>query len=85
MKNSTIIIRKFGNNFEFNGNYGEKKEKFDLKLMLQLKNKALFAQNTVKEDEIYKEQITKFIVIKKYYLSDKVKNLILSGYPPYIL
>ena len=86
MKDSTIIIRKFGNNFEFDGNYGEKKEKekFDLKLLLQLKNKALFAQNTVKEDEIYKEQITKFndIVLKIYSLSDTVKNLILSGYPP---
>ena len=84
MKNSILKINKLGNNFIFIGQYGEKKEKFDLKLLLQLKNKALFAQNTVKEDEIYKEQITKFnnIVLKIYNLSETIKNLILSGYPP---
>ena len=84
MKNSTININKIGNNFIFFGKYGEKNEIFDLKLLLQLKNKALFSQNTVKEDEIiYREQITKFsdIVLKIYNLSETVKNLILAGYP----
>ena len=87
MKSSIITIKKSGNNFIFEGLYGDKKEKFDLKLLLQLKNKALFAQNTVQEDETYKEQITKFsdIVLKIYNLSETLKNLILSGYPPDIL
>ena len=84
LENSKIIIKKVGNNFEFIGEYGEKKEKFDLNLLLQLKNKALFAQNMIKEDEIYKEQITKFneIVLNINSLSKTVNNLILSGYPP---
>ena len=86
MKNSLITITKFGNNFYFEGKYGEKNEIFDLKLMLQLKNKALFSQNTVTEDKEYREQITKFndIVLKIYNLSSTVKDLILSGYPPNI-
>jgi hypothetical protein len=78
-----MTIKKAGNNFIFNGKYGEKNEEFDLKVLLQLKNKALFSQNTIKEDEIYKEQITKFndIVLKIYNLSVTFNNLILSGYP----
>ena len=60
MNQSTILIKKEGNNFIFNGEYGEKKKEFNLKLLIELKNKALFAQNMIKEDEIYKEQITYF-------------------------
>ena len=89
MKDSKITILKKGNNFEFRGLYGEKNEKnnkkdnFDLKYLLQLKNKALFSQNTIIEDLNYREQITKFndIVLKIYNLSEISKNLILSGYP----
>ena len=84
MNKSKITIQKIGNNFEFIGEYGEKNEKFDLNILLQLKNKALFAQNMIKEDEIYKEQITKFkeIVLIVNNLSKTINNLILSGYPP---
>ena len=84
MLNSKITIQKIGNNFEFIGEYGEKNEIFNLKLLLELKNKALFAQNMIKEDEIYKQQITEFnsIVLKINNLSKAVNNLILSGYPP---
>ena len=89
MKYSKIIIIKKGNNFEFKGLYEEdnekknKKDNFDLKYLLQLKNKALFSQNTIIEDINYREQITKFndIVLKIYNLSEIIKNLILSGYP----
>ena len=38
----------------------------------------------IKEDEVYKEQITKFneIVLNVSNLSKTVNNLLLSGYPP---
>ena len=83
MERSSILIKKDGNTLKFVGEYGEKNVKFDLKLLLELKNKALFSQNTIKEDEKYKEQITKFndIVKKLHNLSETVNNLILSGYP----
>ena len=87
MKDSAVTMKKTGNKFSFEGKYEnvekKKEEIFDLKLLLQLKNKALFSQNTVKEDEIYKEQITNFndIVLKIYNLSKTVENLILAGYP----
>jgi hypothetical protein len=56
MSESNITILKEGHNFKFNGEYGDNKT-FDLKLLTELKNKALFAQNMIKEDEEYKLQI----------------------------
>ena len=82
MSESTITILKEGHNFKFIGEYGENKT-FDLKLLTELKNKALFAQNMIKEDEEYKLQIPLFkeIVDNIKKLCENIQKLIFSGYP----
>ena len=82
MSESTITILKEGHNFKFIGEYGENKT-FDLKLLIELKNKALFAQNMIKEDEEYKLQIPLFkeIVDNIKKLCENIQKLIFSGYP----
>ena len=59
------------------------KIKLLIKVLTELKNKALFSQNMIKEDEEYKHQIPIFKVIvdniKKLY--ENIQKLIFSGYP----
>jgi len=85
MTNSNISIIKEGINFKFKGVY--ENHEFDLEKLLELKNKSLFVQNTIKDDEKYKEQITQFKLkvenIKR--LSRDIQKLISSGYPSNIL
>ena len=85
MTNSNISIIKEGINFKFKGVY--ENHEFDLEKLLELKNKSLFVQNTIKDDEKYKEQITQFKSkvenIKR--LSRDIQKLISSGYPSNIL
>ena len=83
MINSNISIIKEGNNFNFSGEYDNSNNKFDLEKILELKNKSLFVQNTIKDDKKYKRQITQFksIVENIKKLSNNIQKLISLGYP----
>ena len=86
MKNSQILINKKGNNFIFEGRYKNSKNEdiiFNLKLLLELKNKSLFSQNIIKEDKEYQSQISKFnkISLKIKKLCETINKLIVSGFP----
>ena len=82
MMNSNISIIKEGNNFKFNGEYDDN-NKFDLEKLLELKNKSLFVQNTIKDDMKYKTQITQFKLIVENIkkLTNNIQKLISLGYP----
>ena len=82
MAQSNINILKDGHDFKFNVEYNTNKT-FDLKSLIELKNKSLFSQNMIQDDEEYKEQILLFkeIVDNIKKLCENVQKLIFSGYP----
>ena len=79
---SNINILKDGHDFKFNIEYDTNKT-FDLKSLIELKNKSLFSQNMITDDEEYKEQILLFkeIVDNIKKLCENIQKLIFSGYP----